>query len=825
MPTSDSAKPVVVITGAAGNIGTALCGALRDSYVLVAFDRHEAKGADATYTFDLTSESSVRDAVARLKADHGGRVAAVVHLAAFFDFTGEENPLYEKVNVEGTRNLLKALEDIEVERFIYSSTMLVHEPTAPGRRISEQSPLGPAWAYPISKLKTEEVIHRESGDMPYTILRLAGLYDEETAVPTLAHQITRIYERDLQSHLYPGNRAAGQAMLHRDDMIDAFRRVIDRRNDMPKEDVILIGESHAPSYEALQNRLGELIHGRKAWDTMSIPAPAAKAGSWVLEKAEPLVPDQFDHGEKPFIRPFMVDMASDHYELDIRKARDVLGWQPQHALMDDLPCLVTALKKDPVAWYEANHITPPDWAEVAEDRGLDDADDLKERYDRRYVAAHLDTIWAHFMNLGLACWLLTAPAIMGYQSTGMWWSDIASGALLFVFAALSLSHRMRWARWVCCVIGLWLLTAPLIFLAPTAAAYLNGTLVGILVIGFSVLVRPAPGLAPMAVMTGPVIPKGWNYSPSGWFQRLPIIILALLGFLISRYLCAYQLGHIDGVWEPFFVGALPDARNGTEEIITSSVSRAWPVPDAGLGALTYALEILTGILGSARRWRTMPWLVLLFGILIVPLGIVSITFIIIQPVVLGTWCSLCLLAAAAMLIQIPYSVDEIVATCQFLRRRMRAGRPLLRIFFTGDTDDGPTAKTEERFNRPAGAIARDMLGGGISVPWTLALAAIIGIWLMFTRLTLGAAGTQADLDHVIGSLAITVAVSATAEVARAFRFLLVPLGAVLLIGGFFTGAGTGPLVSSVVCGLALIGLSLPRGRIHQSYGSWDRFIR
>ena len=62
----------------------------------------------------------------------------------------------------------------------------------------------------------------------------------------------------------------------------------------------------------------------------------------------------------------------------------------------------------------------------------------------------------------------------------------------------------------------------------------------------------------------------------------------------------------------------------------SEVSEAWPVPDAGLGAMTYALEILTGLMGSTRRWRTMPWLVMLFGIMIVPLGVVSIFFIIIQ---------------------------------------------------------------------------------------------------------------------------------------------------------------------------------------------------
>src|SRR5690606_25347793 len=122
------------------------------------------------------------------------------------------------------------------------------------------------------------------------------------------------------------------------------------------------------------------------------------------------------------------------------------------------------------------------------------------------------------------------------------------------------------------------------------------------------------------------------------------------------------------------------------------------------GALTYMLEILTGIIGSTLRWRTMPWLVMAFGIMIVPLGIVSITFIIIQPIVIGTWCTLCLIGAAAMLLQIPYSLDELVATGQFLWRRKRAGQNILRVFFVGDTDEGRAGVEENEFDRPIGTV-------------------------------------------------------------------------------------------------------------------------
>ena len=40
-------------------------------------------------------------------------------------------------------------------------------------------------------------------------------------------------------------------------------------------------------------------------------------------------------------------MADDHYALDIRRARDLLGWEPRHRLKDELPRLVAALEERP----------------------------------------------------------------------------------------------------------------------------------------------------------------------------------------------------------------------------------------------------------------------------------------------------------------------------------------------------------------------------------------------------------------------------------------------------------------------------------------------
>src|SRR5688572_20464303 len=149
---------------------------------------------------------------------------------------------------------------------------------------------------------------------------------------------------------------------------------------------------------------------------------------------------------------------------------------------------------------------------------------------------HAEVLWVHCVNLVLGAWLLSAPATLGYLNPALMWSDVLSGVLILLFAGLSLSPRNLWAPWAVSAVGLWLLFAPLVFWAPTAAAYANDTLVGALVIAFAVGIPPAPGINPVARVTGPDAPPGRDFSPSGWTNRLPIIILAFVGLFISRYL-------------------------------------------------------------------------------------------------------------------------------------------------------------------------------------------------------------------------------------------------------------------------------------------------
>ena len=173
-------------------------------------------------------------------------------------------------------------------------------------------------------------------------------------------------------------------------------------------------------------------------------------------------------------------------------------------------------------------------------------------------------------------------------------------------------------------------------------------------------------------MTG--TPPGWSYNPSSWPQRLPIIALAIAGFAVATYLTLFQVGLLSDVWEPFFA-------EGSRRILTSRVSYILPVPDASLGAFGYLLDAVTGIIGGRKRWKTMPWIVLIFGFAVGPLGIVSILLVILQPVLFDNFCTLCIVSAGISVGMIGPAMDEVLASLQFLKRESLKRHPMWQAFW------------------------------------------------------------------------------------------------------------------------------------------------
>jgi UDP-glucose 4-epimerase len=112
--------------------------------------------------------------------------------------------------------------------------------------------------------------------------------------------------------------------VHWDEVIDAIALAVEKRKDLPKEVVLNIGDDETLTYQELQDIISTEIHGNKS-KIIHIPKWFAKAGAFMQNLFS-----------KAFIKPWMIDLADDHFEMDSSKTKKLLGWEPKYDLRDTI---------------------------------------------------------------------------------------------------------------------------------------------------------------------------------------------------------------------------------------------------------------------------------------------------------------------------------------------------------------------------------------------------------------------------------------------------------------------------------------------------------
>ncbi len=401
-------------------------------------------------------------------------------------------------------------------------------------------------------------------------------------------------------------------------------------------------------------------------------------------------------------------------------------------------------------------------------------------------------------SLGL--WLLVAPMSFGFACSKMWANDLLCGFLLIIFGFCALkSIRKKAVILLSALVGLWLQLAPLFFWAPESASYLNDTFVGMILMILALSSKELAGQD-----KGEETPPGWSFNPSSWGPRSVTVFLALIAWFLARYLASYQLGYIHDIKDPFF-------GDGTVKVISSSLAKGFPISDAGLGAFGYSLEFLLGLIGSAKRWKTMPWVSILFGMMVIPAGMISILLIVLQPLLVGAFCGICLFIAICMLTMILLTIPEMAATVQILLKAKKNGC-FWSVFWKGDLSNAvsPSKPIERNFTSEF----------GFTVPWNLFLTALLGVWVMLSPSLFGDLHPASDSNYIVGPLLIALSVISFSEIARSLRFVNILLGCGLVLSAFLLkGLTPFGFMSNLASGILICALSFPKGKRRECYGS------
>ncbi len=174
-------KPGMVITGATGFLGSRLASILCEKYTVYAVARHSAlehgmiESPDVRYfRVDVADFEPLREVFCYID-EHGG-ADILLHMAGFYDFTGEENPEYHRTNVEGTRNVLELAQCLHLKKFFFTSSIAACPFPVRGDAVTEDTPPTAPPPYSRSKRAGEEMCRQYADRVPSTILRLAAIF-------------------------------------------------------------------------------------------------------------------------------------------------------------------------------------------------------------------------------------------------------------------------------------------------------------------------------------------------------------------------------------------------------------------------------------------------------------------------------------------------------------------------------------------------------------------------------------------------------------------------------------------------------------------------
>jgi len=149
-------SPRIMVTGAAGQIGSELVVALRETYGdgnVIATDKAVTRAQvvpGVLEQLDVMHLSSVERAIRTHKVD------TIYHLAAILSAVGEANPdLAWDINMSGLKNILDASVRQGVRRVFWPSSIGVFGPDAPKVRAPQETALNPTTMYGVTKVAGE----------------------------------------------------------------------------------------------------------------------------------------------------------------------------------------------------------------------------------------------------------------------------------------------------------------------------------------------------------------------------------------------------------------------------------------------------------------------------------------------------------------------------------------------------------------------------------------------------------------------------------------------------------------------------------------------
>jgi nucleoside-diphosphate-sugar epimerase len=324
----------IVITGASGNVGTAVLRALAAEHDVVGVVRRPPAARGVYQRVEWRSvDLTDADAIAGLRGIFEG-ADAVVHLAWGFQPTRDTDYL-TRLGVGGTSAVLQAAHTVGVGQLVHMSSVGTYAPGSYGRRVDESWPTTGIRSSPYSRDKSaaETLLDDYDGRLgssaiPVARMRPAFILQRAAASGLMRYGLPGYVPMQAVSWLpvLPLDKGLCIPLIHADDVADAITRVIDQR-------------ATGAFNLAAEPPIGrdDVAAALSAWP---VHVPSAVLGT-IVDLSWRARLQHIDRG--------WLDLAFSVPLLDCTRARDELGWTPRMTSTEALADLLDGVAHDAYA--------------------------------------------------------------------------------------------------------------------------------------------------------------------------------------------------------------------------------------------------------------------------------------------------------------------------------------------------------------------------------------------------------------------------------------------------------------------------------------------
>ncbi|MBX3043944.1 MAG: NAD(P)-dependent oxidoreductase [Candidatus Kapabacteria bacterium] len=322
-------KPSIIITGASGFIGRYLLDSFKEDYIIYAIARRSRTESNIPYHHnikwiqcDIANEEIMQE-VGDYINEQGG-IDYLIHLAAFYDFSYNDNPEYQRSNVTGTRNVLELGKKIGIKLLIFSSSLAACEFSNEDVAVTENSPLVAQYAYAQSKLKGENLCKEYSEYFSCYPVRFAAIFSDWCEYAPLYKFLDTWLSTKMESRILAGRGRSAIPYLHVNDLISLFSKIIVKYKELPKYQVFLA----SPSGSSSHSKLFEIATGYFYGKTIK-PIFISKLLAYPGIAAKHLLKYLKLRCDEPFEKIWMVKFIDLKLNIDPSYTSNVLNWEPK----------------------------------------------------------------------------------------------------------------------------------------------------------------------------------------------------------------------------------------------------------------------------------------------------------------------------------------------------------------------------------------------------------------------------------------------------------------------------------------------------------------